>query len=59
MITGDNTQVDLPKGAQSGLIAAEEILKEVKGISFIHLEQSDVVRHPLVARIIHAYEKKD
>jgi len=58
VITGDQTQVDLPKGAKSGLIAAEEILQNVKGISFIFLEQSDVVRHPLVGRIIEAYEKK-
>jgi phosphate starvation-inducible protein PhoH and related proteins len=58
VITGDQTQVDLPKGAKSGLIVAEEILLNVKGISFIFLEQSDVVRHPLVGRIIEAYEKK-
>lgn len=56
VITGDKTQVDLPRGVKSGLIVAESILKDVKGISIIHLEQSDVVRHPLVARIISAYE---
>ncbi|MBY0122332.1 PhoH family protein [Bacillus sp. S/N-304-OC-R1] len=55
VITGDKTQVDLPKGAKSGLILGEEILKGVKGISFVHLEESDVVRHPLVAKIIQAY----
>ncbi|WP_080844988.1 PhoH family protein [Cytobacillus gottheilii] len=59
VITGDRTQVDLPKGVKSGLIAGEEILKGVQGISFIHLEQSDVVRHPLVGKIIQAYEKAD
>lgn len=59
IITGDRTQVDLPKGAKSGLIAAEDILKGVSGLSFVHLEQSDVVRHPLVARIIQAYQKED
>jgi phosphate starvation-inducible protein PhoH and related proteins len=59
VITGDKTQVDLPKGAKSGLFAAEEILDGVKGIEFIRLEQSDVVRHPLVARIIEAYGKHD
>jgi phosphate starvation-inducible protein PhoH and related proteins len=58
VITGDQTQIDLPKGAKSGLIAAEGILKNVKGISFVFLETSDVVRHPLVGRIIEAYEKK-
>jgi phosphate starvation-inducible protein PhoH and related proteins len=57
VITGDKTQVDLPKGNQSGLIAAEKVLQGVKGMSFVYLEESDVVRHPLVARIIHAYEK--
>jgi phosphate starvation-inducible PhoH-like protein len=58
VITGDQTQIDLPKGAKSGLIAAESILKNVNGISFIFLEQTDVVRHPLVGKIIQAYEKK-
>ncbi|MFK9091415.1 PhoH family protein [Bacillus salipaludis] len=58
VITGDQTQIDLPKGAKSGLIAAEGILRNVNGISFIFLEQSDVVRHPLVGRIIEAYENK-
>lgn len=58
VITGDQTQIDLPKGAKSGLIMAEEILQDVNGLSFVFLEQSDVVRHPLVARIIGAYEKK-
>jgi phosphate starvation-inducible PhoH-like protein len=52
VITGDQTQIDLPKGAKSGLIAAEGILKNVKGISFVFLETTDVVRHPLVGRII-------
>ncbi|MFP5113648.1 PhoH family protein [Bacillaceae bacterium C204] len=58
VITGDQTQIDLPKGAKSGLVAAESILKNVNGISFIFLEQTDVVRHPLVGKIIDAYEKK-
>ncbi|URM34065.1 PhoH family protein [Cytobacillus firmus] len=59
IITGDRTQVDLPKGVKSGLIAAEDILKGVSGLSFVHLEQSDVVRHPLVGRIIQAYQTED
>ena len=58
VITGDQTQIDLPRGAKSGLIAAENILLGVNGISFVFLEQSDVVRHPLVGRIVEAYEKK-
>ncbi|RFU65751.1 PhoH family protein [Peribacillus glennii] len=57
VITGDQSQIDLPKGVKSGLIAAADILKGVPGLSFIYLEQSDVVRHPLVAKIISAYEK--
>ncbi|HZG73110.1 MAG TPA: PhoH family protein [Chondromyces sp.] len=57
VITGDRTQIDLPKGAQSGLVSAERILGDVQTISFVYLEQSDVVRHPLVARVIQAYEK--
>ncbi|MED4204455.1 PhoH family protein [Neobacillus mesonae] len=59
VITGDQTQIDLPKGAKSGLVEAEEILQNVNGISFVFLEQSDVVRHPLVARIIQAYGEAD
>lgn len=57
VITGDVSQVDLPKGVQSGLAVTRKILNEVPGISFIHLEQSDVVRHPLVQKIIQAYEE--
>ncbi|MFC4356105.1 PhoH family protein [Chryseomicrobium palamuruense] len=57
VITGDRTQIDLPKGMQSGLNVAESILKNVKGLQFHYLEQGDVVRHPLVAKIIHAYEE--
>lgn len=56
VITGDITQVDLPKGVKSGLSVAKDILTNVSGLSFVHLEQSDVVRHPLVAKIISAYE---
>ncbi|WP_313891805.1 PhoH family protein [Psychrobacillus sp.] len=56
VITGDKTQIDLPKGAESGLIVAEKILKNVSGIHYQYLEQGDVVRHPLVAKIIQAYE---
>lgn len=57
VITGDKSQVDLPRGAQSGLVAAEKILQHVQGIAFNYLDQSDVVRHPLVSRIITAYEQ--
>ncbi len=56
VITGDRTQVDLPKGTPSGLADAERILKGVKGVTFNYFTAKDVVRHPLVARIIEAYE---
>ncbi|KIY22691.1 MULTISPECIES: PhoH family protein [Mesobacillus] len=59
IITGDTSQIDLPKGAKSGLVEAENVLKDVSGISFVHLEQADVVRHPLVGRIIEAYGKNE
>ncbi len=58
-ITGDRSQVDLPRGMPSGLHAAERILKGVKGIGFSYFTSSDVVRHALVARIIQAYEKDE
>ncbi|WP_337020493.1 PhoH family protein [Oceanobacillus massiliensis] len=56
VITGDITQIDLPKGVKSGLHVSQQLLSSVEGISFIHLNQTDVVRHPLVQRIITAYE---
>jgi len=59
VITGDRTQIDLPRGVQSGLRDAERILDGVKGISFNYFTASDVVRHPLVARIIEAYDRDD
>lgn len=59
IITGDKTQVDLPRGKSSGLKTAERILKNVKGIEFQNFTSVDVVRHPLVQRIIDAYDKED
>ncbi|HDR7715150.1 PhoH family protein [Bacillus albus] len=59
VITGDPSQVDLPKGVKSGLTLASNILSGVSGLSFITLEQTDVVRHPLVQRIIEAYDKME
>ncbi len=59
IITGDKTQVDLPRGKNSGLRTAERILKDVKGIEFQNFTSVDVVRHPLVQRIIDAYDKED
>ena len=59
VITGDRTQVDLPRGTASGLADAERILKGVKGVSFNYFSSKDVVRHPLVARVIEAYERDE
>ena len=59
VVTGDRTQVDLPKGTRSGLADAERILDGVKGVSFNYFTAKDVVRHPLVARIIEAYDRDD
>lgn len=59
IITGDITQIDLPRGVESGLVKAMRILQNVKGISFIHLTALDVVRHPVVQRIIERYEGQD
>ncbi|MCC2956661.1 PhoH family protein [Massilia sp. IC2-477] len=57
VITGDVTQVDLHKSQRSGLVDAIHVLKNVRGIAFTHFASEDVVRHPVVARIIDAYEK--
>ena len=57
VVTGDVTQIDLPRGNKSGLIEAREVLKRVRGIAFTHFQSSDVVRHPLVQRIVNAYER--
>lgn len=59
IVTGDITQVDLPRGKKSGLLVATNILRDIKGISFLEFEKTDVVRHPLVQKIIGAYEKLD
>lgn len=57
IITGDMTQVDLPHNVRSGLKEAREVLKDVKGISFIEMNEQDIVRHKLVTRIVNAYNK--
>lgn len=59
IVTGDITQIDLPRKQSSGLKQAERILKGIPGIDFIYLDESDVVRHKLVTRIIRAYSKAD
>ncbi len=57
IITGDITQVDLPKGQLSGLKHSQQVLSDIKGISFTHFKPQDVVRHPLIQCIVEAYEK--
>lgn len=59
VITGDLTQIDLPRQQKSGLRDAMEVLRDVDGISFTFFEAGDVVRHPLVARIVNAYDRRD
>ena len=57
VVTGDVTQIDLPAGKSSGLPHAAEVLKEVEGIEIVYLTDKDVVRNPLVMRIVRAYER--
>jgi len=57
VVTGDTSQIDLPKGAVSGLVDAERVLEGVKGIAMTRFTSADVVRHPLVARIVEAYDR--
>ncbi|MBF0358391.1 MAG: PhoH family protein [Magnetococcales bacterium] len=59
VVSGDITQIDLPRGTTSGLVQAIDYLKDVKGISFIKFSEKDVVRHPLVRRIVRAYERAE
>jgi phosphate starvation-inducible PhoH-like protein len=58
VITGDITQIDLPDKTPSGLVQVVEILRDIEGISFVYFDERDVVRHPLVQKIIRAYEKR-
>jgi phosphate starvation-inducible PhoH-like protein len=59
IITGDMTQIDLPRSQKSGLVEALEILNGVEGIDIVELNRKDIVRHKLVTRIVNAYEKFD
>lgn len=59
IVTGDMTQIDLPRGVKSGLREAHEVLANVKGISFIEMNEKDIVRHKLVTRIVNAYDAYD
>jgi len=57
VVNGDVSQIDLPRGMESGLVQAEQVLRRVEGIAFTRFTSADVVRHPLVARIVDAYER--
>ena len=59
MVTGDPSQIDLPKDQLSGLIDAERALKRVPGVALTRFTSADVVRHPLVARIVDAYDRAE
>ncbi len=59
VVTGDITQVDLPPGQLSGLVEASELLEKIEGVSVCRLTSADVVRHPLVQRVVNAYARKD
>ena len=59
IVTGDVTQVDLPFNKASGLISGRRILEGIAGIEFVHLTRADIVRHPVVAQIVHAYARED
>lgn len=58
VVTGDDTQIDLPRRQDSGLLHVEKVLKDVEGLTFTHFDSADVVRHPLVKRIVDAYAKE-
>jgi phosphate starvation-inducible PhoH-like protein len=57
VVTGDQTQIDLPSGKKSGLLNAAEVLRGVEGIAFVAFDDKDVVRHQLVQRIVKAYDR--
>ncbi|MCX5947661.1 MAG: PhoH family protein [Cyanobacteria bacterium] len=59
VVTGDVTQIDLPAGQRSGLIEAEQVLAGVEGVAICHFSDADVVRHPLVQRLVQAYARRD
>ena len=57
VVTGDPTQIDLPSSRKSGLLEAQKALAQVEGVALVQFEKRDVVRHPLVQRIVNAYEQ--
>jgi phosphate starvation-inducible PhoH-like protein len=59
VVTGDPTQSDLPRDQLSGLVEAAGVLADVEGVAICHLTAADVVRHPLVQRLVQAYARRD
>lgn len=59
IVTGDVTQIDLPRRADSGLVRAQEYLRRVEGIGFVEFDRRDIVRHPLVKQIVEAFDKQE
>jgi len=59
VITGDITQVDLPRGTKSGLVEAVQVLRDIDEIAIVHFTEADVVRHPLVSKIVKAYDAQE
>jgi len=59
VVTGDVTQIDLPSGRLSGLVEAADVVAGIPGIEFVYFDETDVVRHPLVQRIILAYDRRE
>lgn len=59
VVTGDLTQIDLPKNAKSGLVSANQILKDIDDISFVQFDKSDIIRHKVVGKIVDAYERNE
>lgn len=59
LVAGDATQIDLPRTQRSGLLEAQRILRDVKGIAFVHTTEADIVRHKLVTRIVEAYDREE
>ena len=59
VVTGDVTQIDLPAGQLSGLVEAEQVLAGVEGVAICRFSDTDVVRHPLVQRLVQAYARRD
>jgi phosphate starvation-inducible PhoH-like protein len=57
IVSGDVTQIDLPRGAQSGLVEAETLFAGIDGVGIVRMTETDIVRHPLIAKLVAAYQR--